>query len=348
MRSAREFNLELVRRYLRWMVIQHYAISTQRMYSQVLKSYCQFLRNRPIPDATHETIMQYLSDLAARGLALITIHQKLDSLRVFYDFLRIGGFQTQAPARLFHLRPVRRQIPRILSEQDVEKLIAHSRNPRDRAFIELLYSTGCRGRELTEVRLENIDFDNRTIRVVGKGKTRIVLFGRQAEKAIHDYLGKRREGYLFTPDVPAQWGSVYQHRRSWHGSWMDYGVDSGKPRVKRMTLGRVDSMSFWEAKRQLASVLRHEHIIRPDRDHPLCPVSLQLAVSTVSRLAGLGHVTPRMLRHTFATHLLDRGADIGTIQELMGHAWIQTTQIYTQVSRQKLVRTFRECHPRGA
>jgi site-specific recombinase XerD len=332
---------------MRWMMIQHYALSTQKMYAQVLRTYCDFLNDKSITDATHETVLQFLSGLARRGLALISIHQKLDSLRVFYDFLRIGGVQTHSPARLFRMRPVRRQIPRILSEQEVEKLIAHSRTPRDRALIELLYSTGCRSRELSELRMEDINFDNRTIRVCGKGRARIVFFGGQAERAVRAYLGKRSKGYLFVSDVPEQWGSVYRHRGSWHGSWTDYGFDDGKPRVRRMSFGRVASVSFWEAKRQLASVLRHEQTHRPERERPVCPVSLQASVSAVSRLAGIGHVTPRMLRHSFATHLLDRGADLRVIQELLGHAWIQTTQIYTNVSKTNLVKTFRECHPRG-
>ncbi len=267
---------------------------------------------------------------------------------MFYDFLRIGGLQTHAPARLIRLRPVRRQIPRILSEEEVQKLIAHSRNRRDRALIEILYSTGCRIREVSEIRLENIDFTARTIRVFGKGRARIVLFGKKAEEAIRAYVGESRQGYLFTSDYPAQWGTVIRRENSWIGKWMDYGSEDGKPKVKQKTLGPVSSMSFWEARGIFSSLIRYEHARRPDRERPPRPVTFQLAVSKVGHLAGLGHVTPRMLRHSFATHLLNRGADIRVIQELMGHAWIQTTQVYTQVSRQKLAATFRNCHPRGA
>lgn len=348
MRSPVEFNKELVRRYMRWMVVQHYAIGTQTFYLQILQAYCAFLQRKTIPDATHNDVLEFLASEASRGQSLQSLHHKLDSLRVFYDFLKIGGMQTHAPARLIRLRPVRRQIPRVLSEEQAQKLIAHCRNRRDRVLIELLYGTGCRISEVTEIRLENIDFKARTIRVFGKGRTRIVLFGKKAERAILAYVGDRRQGYLFTSDLPPQWGTVLRRDKSWIGKWMDYGEEGGKPRVKQRCLGRIATMSFWEARGRLSSLLRHEHARRPDRERPPRPVTLQTAVAKVALLAGLGNVTPRMLRHTFATHLLDGGADIRVIQELMGHAWIQTTQVYTQVSRERLAATFRSCHPRGA
>src|SRR4029077_2383783 len=206
----------------------------------------------------------------------------------------------------------------------------------------------CRIAEIAEVRLENIDFTARTIRVFGKGRSRIVLFGREAKAAILAYVGSRRHGFLFTSDYPIQCGIVSRRKNSWIGRWMDYGREDGRPVARQRFLGRVAFMSYWEARGRLSNLLRHEHIYRPERERPPRPVSLQLAVAKVARLAGLGNVTPRTLRHTFATHLLNRGANLRVIQELMGHAWIQTTQIYTHVSHQGLASTFRSCHPRGA
>jgi site-specific recombinase XerD len=144
MRSPREFNQELLRRYMRWMVIQHYAVSTQTFYSQVLKAYCAFLQRQVIAAATHNGVLDFLASEASRGQSLQSLHHKLDILRVFYDCLRIGGVQIHSPARLIRLRPVRRQIPRVLSEDEVRKLIAHCRNRRDRVLIEILYGSGYR------------------------------------------------------------------------------------------------------------------------------------------------------------------------------------------------------------
>ncbi len=186
------------------------------------------------------------------------------------------------------------------------------------------------------------------MRVFGKGRTRIVPFGRKALKAIVNYVGGRREGYLFTSDWPRQFGSAVRRNKSWIGKWMDYGVTGGKPKPKQRYLGSVETMSYWEARSRLASLLRREQSIRPDRERPPRPVTLQLAVAKIGNLAGLGRVTPRILRHTFATHLLDGGADIRVVQELLGHAWLQTTQIYTQVSKVNLIAAYRDSHPRGA
>ena len=209
---------------------------------------------------------------------------------------------------------------------------------------------GCtvRVREVTEIRLENIDFKARTMRVFGKGRARIVPFGKKALKAIINYVGERRQGYLFTSDWPRQFGSAMRRNKSWIGRWMDYGVQGSKPKIKERYLGSVERMSYWEARSRLGRLLRREQLIRPDRERPPRPVTLQLAVAKIGNLAGLGRVTPRILRHTFATHLLDGGADIRVVQELMGHAWIQTTQIYAQVSKVNLVATYRDSHPRGA
>jgi site-specific recombinase XerD len=229
----------------------------------------------------------------------------------------------------------------------VRKLIAASQTTRDRVLIELLYGTGCRISEVTRVRLEDIDFKARSIRVHGKGKTRIVLFGPQAERAIRVYVGERRRGFLFTCDWPRQWGSVYRREKTWVGRWVDYGGHDGKPAIKQVALGRASTMPYWQAKGALRKVIRHEHALRPEREAPPCPQTLQNSVRRTGDRAGLGNVTPRTLRHTFATHLLDHGADIRTIQELLGHVWLQTTQIYTHVSRSNLARTFERCHPRG-
>jgi site-specific recombinase XerD len=341
------FNLKLIGRYRLWMVAQHYAASTQKLYLRVLRDFCSFLRWQSILQVTHVDILEFLAREAARGMTLQSLHHELNTLRVFYDFLNLGGMKTNTSARLIRLRAVRRQIPRVLTEQQIRELIASSRTPRDRALLEVLYGTGCRISEVAAIRLEDIDFAARTIRVHGKGRTRIVLFGPAAEKAIRGYVKGRGQGFLFTCDLPDQWGTVLRRGNAWIGKWMDYGDHDRPPHIRQKSLGRASNLSYWDARDMLTSRIRHEHSLRPDRERPPRPHTLRDAITRAAHRAGLGNVTPRMLRHTFATHLLDNGADIRVIQELLGHAWIQTTQIYTHVSRQKLVSTFRACHPRG-
>jgi site-specific recombinase XerD len=348
MLSSRDFNEEIVQRFIRWLTIQHYVVSTQKGYLGILRAYCGSLGSKMITAATHNDILEFLAKEAQRGQSLGSLHHKMDSLRMFYDFLRIGGLQDRSPARLIRLRPLVRQIPRVLSEEEVQKLIAHSRNPRDRVILELLYSTGCRNGELARIRIEDIDFSGRSIRVVGKGHTRSVLFGKKAEEAILNYTGDRRCGYLFKPDYRLQCGWVVRKGPSWCGRWMDYGTPDRSPRARERRLGRTKSITFWQAKQILLATIEREHARRPESEKPPSTVTILIVVGKVAALAGLGHVTPRMLRHSFATHLMNRGANIRFIQELMGHAWVQTTQFYTQVTKQSLAAAYRTYHPRGA
>lgn len=341
-------NRELVRRYSIWMVAQHYASGTQSYYRRILRDYCEFLDKKPIVRATHLDIVAFLARESARGITLQGVHHQLNILRMFYDFLNLGGLIDYVPPRFVRLRPATRLLPKSLSEDAVRKLIAAAKSPRDRALIELLYATGCRIGEASEIRVDSIDFSARTIRVHGKGKSRIVLFGPQADQAIRAYLGNRRDGFLFACDWRRQWGSVVRRGNSWIGTWIDYDPTATGCRKKQRFLGRVASMSRLDARAKLRRLLRHEHVRRPERDKPVCPQTLLESVQNTARRAGLGSVTPRMLRHSFATHLLDHGADIRVIQRLLGHAWLQTTQIYTNLSNTRVGRTFDQCHPRGA
>ena len=347
MGEPKKFNQELVRRYQLWMIAQHYASGTQKIYSRTLEDFCEFVEDKPITQLTHEDVLAFLARESARGLTLQSVHGHLNVLRVFYDFLNLGGLINYVPPRFIRLRTVARRLPQILSEEAVGKLIAASRTPRDRVLIELLYGTGCRISEVANLRLESIDFSKRSIRVRGKGKTRIVLFGRQARKALLAYVGERRHGFLFSCDWPRQWGSVVQNRKKWLGKWMDYNRE-GKPKEKSRSLGAISKMTYLQAKTVLRKILRTEHALRPERERPPTTVTLQESVQKAADRARLGRVTPHMLRHSFATHLLDHGADIRVIQGLLGHVWVQTTQIYTHLSTTRVATTFRRCHPRGS
>jgi integrase/recombinase XerD len=164
---------------------------------------------------------------------------------------------------------------------------------RDRAILELFYSSGLRLSELCKLRLEMIDFDEGFVRITGKGnKTRVVRVGTKAREAVTDYLTNER------PDL-----------------------------VSKKTSSHV----FLSVRGTLIS---------PDR--------VRQIVKERAKLAGIDqNVYPHLLRHSFATHLLEGGADLRVIQELLGHADISTTQIYTHVDRQRLKSIHKRFHPRG-
>ena len=144
-----------------------------------------------------------------------------------------------------------------------------------RLLIEMFYSTGCRVSEMINVKISDIDFTNKTIRIMGKGsKERIVYFGDYASKYLDNYLSKVKcDKYLFT-----------------------------NKKGEKLTINEVEQI--------VKDIMKH------------------ISIKT--------HVTPHTLRHTFATHLLNNGADIKTVQELLGHANLSTTGIYTHVSSDRL------------
>ncbi len=343
------FNQELGRRFDLWMIAQQYALRTKQRYRRVLQDFFGFLGKKSVTSVTHFDIRAYLARVSQKGIALNGVHDQLNVLRMFYDFLNLGGLINFVPPRFVRLRPFVRRLPFILSEQAVLRLIGAARTTRERAIVELLYGTGCRVGEAATLRLEYIDFEARTIRVDGKGgRTRIVLFGPHAERAIRAYIGERRTGYLFECGWPDQKGSVFSMGAQWVGTWKDYSRAGSKTLPIRKYLGLKKNLTYIEARAKLRKLTQNARLIRPRRDKPLHPSTIQDALQLVANRAGLGNVYPRVLRHTFATHLLDHGADIRIIQELMGHSRIATTQIYTQVSRARLLTTFKQCHPRGA
>jgi site-specific recombinase XerD len=348
MLDHRQFNQELVARYDLWMNAQKYADGTKKMYRRVLGKFCGFLNQMSITDATHVDIRNFIASLSKRGLAISEIHHQLNILRVFYDFLQLGGLVSLVPPRFVKLRSYPTKPPKVLSEDSISKLLKAAITPRDRAVIELIYATGCRIGEIVLIRVESIDFKARTILVCGKGpKTRLVFFGGKASQALRAYIRTRRTGFLFQGNWANQKGSVSSSRVSWYGSWTDYSNGGTKVHPTKRYIGSKLSMSYMQAKAKLRKLMRTSRLIRPDRERPLNGQTLSKSIQSIANRAGLGHVNPHALRHSFATHLLDHGADTRCIQEMLGHSRIDTTQIYTHVSKRALKKTFIKYHPRG-
>lgn len=235
-------------------------------------------------------------------------------------------------------------MPRILGEREVSKLIRAAYGLRDAAVIELLYGTGCRVGELVRIDVRDVDLKRRTVHVAGKGKERTVYFGRAAAKALKAYLSGRRSGPLFLPEPRKQHGCVSWNGRFWGGYWIDYsqGVDLAR---RRSTYLGTD-ISFKQAcaifrKKIPEARMAHERIKRP-----LSTAVVMRILERASAKARLGRVTAHMLRHSYATHLLHRGADIRQIQQLLGHVSLETTHMYTRLAPPNLKTTYERFHPR--
>ncbi|MGA1123647.1 MAG: site-specific tyrosine recombinase [Chthoniobacterales bacterium] len=232
------------------------------------------------------------------GASAATVKLHAVALRIFFRHLVQRGRLSKDPTEFLPVPKIERYLPDTLSAPEVERLIAAAagRTPlemRDRAIVELLYSSGLRVSELCGARLENLDLEAGFIRVLGKGdKQRLVPVGGRARTAVQRYL------------------------------------DGGRPALVGKKTGGEVFLSVRGRK------LTNQRI-------------WQLLVA-LGRRAGLEkEIHPHMLRHSFATHLLGGGADLRIIQEMLGHADISTTQIYTHVDTRQLRQTHRHFHPRA-
>jgi integrase/recombinase XerD len=245
-----------------------------------------------------EHITAFLADRKSQGLAAASIKLLVVAIKIFFRFCQNRQWIERDPAELLSLPRLERYLPETLNEAEVGQLLSVNLTGRpfplrDRAMLELLYASGLRISELTGARLENLNLDERMIRVIGKGnKTRLVPIGRKACAAIAVYLAQERAGLVT--------------RRSGNEIFLSrYG--------KKLTTQRV-----WQIVKEIA------------------------------QLAGLSkNVYPHLMRHSFATHLLSHGADLRVIQEMLGHADISTTQIYTHVDQSRLRGIYKKFHPRG-
>jgi integrase/recombinase XerD len=350
MNSQTRLNRRLANRFDRWMVVQHYAPSTKQQYARAVRLFIEFLNGKLLTRATQMDVRSFIADLSEKGTSMTQAYAYLTALRMFYDFLSLGGLVAYVVPRVVRMRPIPSKPPRVLSEPEIDKVTEACRTTRERALIELAYATGCRASELRNLRIEDVDLEARTLRVTGKaGRARIVLLGTCAADALRTYLKGRKEGYVFQVDYPFQRGSVaLVSGRYWVGKWRDYS-GGPKPIQRGKVIGYVNEMSYDQARAEFDRYVRkHTTLIRPEREIPLSYSGLDRIVKKIARRAGLKNLRLHTLRHTFATHLLDHGADVRIIQQLLGHARLESTVIYTQVSTARLVNTFRQCHPRGA
>ena len=259
-------------------------------------------KNTPVRDwqSVEQTqITDFLIFRKRSGLQASSVRLDAVAIRIFFRFLTARRAWPSNPAATLVLPRPEKHLPETLRPEQVQKLL-ESIGPndplglRDRAMMELLYSSGLRVSELCDARLENIDLDSGFIRVTGKGnKTRLVPVGKPAAVAIRAYLDRERPE-LVTKKTGAE---IFLSVRG-----------------KKLTTPRI---------RQL--------------------------IKQYAARAGLDvNVYPHLMRHSFATHLLGGGADLRIIQELLGHADISTTTIYTHVARERLKQLHAEHHPRGA
>ncbi len=308
---------EYIQRFLdRQAVERGLARNSLEAYGHDLREFQEFCREKDvIPERLDAaSLMAYLETLAERGFRVSSQRRRLAAVRGLIRELLELKIIERDPSQALKLRPHPRPLPRTLGRADMEALIAAIdtsmlRGLRDRAMLEMAYGCGLRVSELVGLKLHQVNVEARVVIVMGKGgKERIVPVGGAALRALRIYLvARHKEAQVEANGKPAR-------RRA-------RAAVPVKPNSALFTsrLGRaMTRQGFFKALKGWAA---------PD--------------------PRLSWISPHTLRHCFATHLLEGGADLRAVQEMLGHSDISTTQIYTHLSRSHLRKVHRTFHPRA-
>lgn len=224
-----------------------------------------------------------------------SISRKISVLKSFFKYLYKRGYLKSNQASGLGFPKLEKKLPAYLSTNEINKLLDRIGSDElsfiDKAIIELFYSTGIRLSELIDLKLSDVNFSNRTIKVLGKGsKQRIVPFGSKAETAINNYLHIR----------------------------------------------------------EILNVNKLNLLFVSKKGNKFSPIQVRRMVNkNLSAVTNNKKKSPHVLRHSFATHLLDKGADIRAVKDLLGHENLSTTQIYTHVNPEQLKKVYKQAHPKA-
>jgi integrase/recombinase XerD len=311
-----------VEEFLSWLVAERgRAANTRAAYRRDLRAYCTWLGARAVPvtGAGEADLAGYLAALRDEGRAASSVARAAAALRSFHRFLVDEQLAEVDPGTDIEVPPVPAGLPKALAEDEVLALLGQiagtdARAVRDRAIVEVLYGTGARISEVVGLDLAAVDLDGALVRVLGKGgRERMVPLGRCALDALVAWLGP--------------------------GGAVSGGGGGGS---ERLGARRLMVPERWARRGDAEAVFLNQRGGRLSRQ------GAWAIVTRYGERVGLqGRLSPHVLRHSCATHMLDHGADIRAVQELLGHASISTTQVYTRVSSERLRQVYRASHPRA-
>jgi len=289
-------------KFLRYLKLEkQYSVHTSASYKRDINQFQKFLKDQydyllnDIEKVSPAVVREYLSTMIVSGISRRSVARKLSALRSFFKYLFRQGYIQKTPTDNINAPKLNKPLPKFLTIKEIDRLV----NAIDQktiigkriyALIEVLYSTGMRVSEVTNLKHDQIQWREGIVRVIGKGnKERLVMLGSAALAMLKNYIG-------------------------------DAGYDRNSP---------------------------VEYIFRNKFGRQLNVKTVQTDISSLAKIAGINRdVTPHILRHSFATHMLDAGADLRSVQELLGHASLSTTQIYTHVTPDRLKKAYEKAHPR--
>jgi integrase/recombinase XerD len=274
--------------------------NTIQSYRRDMLKFVGFLDKQNLVTAKiqRQDVVDFLAMLYKRRLDSRSVARHLVTIRHFFRFSLLEGFIKEDPAATIESPKFRQSLPYFLSVEEVERLLAQpdissAIGLRDKAIIELMYSTGIRVSELAGIRVGDLQMEAGCLRCIGKGnKERLVPVGKKALAVVEAYMKKSRPE-LLKDNASA---NLFLNQR-------------GRP---------MDRVMIWK---MMGRYGRKAALRKP--------------------------LKPHTLRHSFATHLLDRGADLRSVQMMLGHSDISTTQIYTHVVEERLKQVYKAHHPRA-
>ena len=278
---------------------RHYSPNTIIAYDDNISKFLEYLDSikiNDIKDVEYNNIRKYINELYNENYTAKSICRHISSLRSFFKYLLNNSYIKNNPMTLITNPKIEKKLPKYINYEDIEKILNYpdlktNIGIRDTLILELLYVTGIRVSELTNIKLNDININDKTINIIGKGnKERIVMYGTRCQNLLDKYL-KIRPNYIKEP--------------------IDYLILSK----------RGKQINTREIRKIINDISASCHFDM--------------------------NISPHTFRHTFATHMLNEGADLRSVQKLLGHENLSTTTIYTHLSNEKLRKEYLNAHPRA-
>ena len=278
--------VQLISEYLNWLEVERgLSRNTIDAYKNDLIGFFDYFRNiENLDEIKRNNFSEYTMFLASNNISASSITRKIASIKGFFKYVSANREIKANPALAINSPKLPKRLPKVITFEEIKKLLNNRLTVKEKAVFELLYATGLRVSELVNLEIKNVDFKNNLIKTTGKGsKERFVPVGKKAKAALNEYL-KQRELILKT-----KFGSNYKENAIFIN-------DNGKKISRQWVYNFI--------KKQGETI--HKQI------------------------------SPHTIRHSFATHLLENGADLRAVQELLGHSSVVTTQLYTHISKKRL------------
>ena len=277
---------------------------TIRAYKNDLIQYLGFLSKHKIKllDSKTDDVQLYLNIIGKKNIATTSMARKLASVRSLYKYLSNNKIISVNVTKTIKSPKLPKRLPNFLSAKEVKSLLDYpygnsTKDVRDRLILELFYCTGVRISELAGIRIKDIDFFDKLIKIKGKGnKERFVIFGDSMVSILNEYINKR-------------------------------DIDKKNNKSTFLFPGYSNNINL--------------------DTHISTRTIFSIVKKYIKKISNNEKLSPHSIRHSFATHLLDNGANIVSVKELMGHSSLSSTQIYTHVKIEKLKEEYKKSHPHG-